>query len=356
MGAILRRIFCYSFRKIFISCLILLTFVAFQIFAPLPLSKAAAAEKAPKLTFAAGIPPGAMEPILFSKYMQENVLKNYGKKYKLDLLPSQGSSQNAQALAAEQADIGMLAAPSFVTPVLKNMVPGGLTIVADLYVEGYQDWGANHFLVRADSGFNSIKDMKGKKIGVALFGTAVDIQTRIHLINNGMDPEKDVNLVEIAFPSQGVALREKRIDGSLFIPPFQWIEEEKGGVKVLFTGKNAIGTNEPVFYAARTKYLKENPEAVKAFWEDWVIALKWSYDPKNRQKLLDITTQAVKLPRNILEKYMLTKADLWRDANACPHPEFIQPTVDAMHKVGYIKEKLDVAKFVDASYLPYPCK
>lgn len=356
MGSIWRLMLWHFMKKNSYSYFFIFILAALQLFVPIPLSKASAAEKATKLTFAAGIPPSAMETMLFSKYMQENVLKNFGKKYKLDLLPSQGSSQNAQALAAEQADMGMLAAPSFVTPVLKNMVPGGLTIVADILVGGYQDWGSNHFLVRADSGIKSVRDLKGKKLGVALFGTAVDIQTRLHLINNGMDPAKDVNLVEVAFPSQGVALREKRIDGAMFIPPFQWIEEEKGGVKVLFTEKDAVGTNEQIFYAARTNYLKENPETVKALWEDWVIALKWAYDPKNRQRFLDITTELVKLPRPILEKYFLTKADFWRDPNACPHPEFIQPIVDAMYKIGYIKEKLEVAKYVDASYLPYPCK
>ena len=61
--------------------------------------------------------------------IQQTVLKNYGKRYKMELGRAQGTPFLVAAMAAGEADVTFLAYNSFASAVIKNVVPGGLTIV-----------------------------------------------------------------------------------------------------------------------------------------------------------------------------------------------------------------------------------
>lgn len=91
-------------------------------------------------------PAGAQAPILRVQYivptdqlvslfdllsLQQQVLKNYGKCYQLELSRAQGTPFLVAAMAAGEADVAFLAYNSFASAVIKGVVPGGLTIIAN---------------------------------------------------------------------------------------------------------------------------------------------------------------------------------------------------------------------------------
>src|SRR5690242_19706386 len=82
-----------------------------------------------------GIGPNEMETIIFLDYLKENVLKNYGKSYTLEMTFTRGTPEAATLLASGQADLGTLAFSTFATAVAKNAVAGGLSIISDNYQE-----------------------------------------------------------------------------------------------------------------------------------------------------------------------------------------------------------------------------
>jgi hypothetical protein len=59
----------------------------------------------------------------------------------------------------------------------------------------------------------------------------------------------------------------------------------------------------------------------------------------------------LKTPRQNLELFA-TKKDHWRDPQARVRVERLQKPIDAMLKLGLLKEQLDIAPFIDLSYLP----
>ena len=122
-----------------------------------------------------------METIIYLDYLKENVLKNYGKSYTLEMTFTRGTPEAATLLASGQADLGTLAFSTFATAVAKDAVAGGLSIISDNYQDGHSGNATNTFFVLQDSPIKTVEDLKGKKIGINAYGSAVDLVLRVVL-------------------------------------------------------------------------------------------------------------------------------------------------------------------------------
>ena len=302
-----------------------------------------------------GVGPNEMETIIYLDYMQTNVLKGYGKDYNLDITFTRGTPEAGTLLAAGQADMATLSFAVFATSILKNIVPGGMTIVSDNYQDGHAGYAQNTFFVLKDSPIKTTQDLKGKKVAINAYGSAVDLALRVKLKKDGIDPRKDLTIVEVAFPNQAAAIREKRIDCGIMILPFMNAEIAKGDLRALFTGGDAFGPYSVIFQVVTNEFLKKSPEAVKSFLADYVRGLQWFYDKTNRPKAVEITAAFTKTPAAALDSYFMTERDYYRDHNACVGAKSIQTPIDAMFKEGFIDKPVKVADHINMSYLPYPC-
>jgi sulfonate transport system substrate-binding protein len=302
-----------------------------------------------------GIGPNEMETVIYLDWMQKNVLKGYGKDYAVDMTFTRGTPEAATLLAAGQADMATLSFAVFATSILKNIVPGGMTIVSDNYQDGRPGYAQNTFFVLKDSPIKTTQDLKGKIIGVNAFGSAVDLAMRVKLTKDGLDPKKDVQVVEVAFPNQAAALRAKRIDCGILILPFMNTEIRKGDLRPLFTGGDAFGPYAVIFQIVTNDFLKANTPAVKSYLADYVLGLHWFYNPANRKKAIELTADFTKSPADVLDSYFMTKQDYYRDLNGCISAPIIQSPIDAMYHQGLIDKPVKVADYVNTSYLPSSC-
>lgn len=299
--------------------------------------------------------PSDIAPVLFVPWMQQNVLKHYGNAYTVQWTRTKGSPHAAAMLAAGEADLATLSFTTIALTIQKDAVPGGVKVVADTKIDGYPGYRSNVWVVRDDAGIGRVEDLKGRVVAINEYGAGLDVGLRVMLRKHGLDPVKDTNIVEINFANQGPALRQKRTDLAVLLQPFEGREFKKGGVKRLFTLKEAIGTNHMIFQVATNKFLTEHPEAARAYFDDYVRGLTWYLDPKNRPKMLELVAEATKLPKAAFD-YFLTTEDDYRDPKACPQLEYIQRPVDLMVETGFLKERVDISKYFDTSYLPNPCK
>jgi len=318
-------------------------------------SIAAAAPVKIRYATGGGIGPNEMETIIFLDYLKQNVLKNYGKAYTVDMTFTRGTPEAATLLASGQADLATLSFSAFATTIAKNAVPGGLTIISDNYQDGHQGNASNTFFVLKDSPIKTVKDLKGKKVGINAFGSAVDLVLRVVLKKNGLDPRRDVEIVEIAFPNMAPAIREKRVDCGVLVIPFLAAEAPKGDLRTLFTGGDAFGPSSVIFQVTTNTFLKSNEAAVRAFLEDYVQGLAWYYDPANRTKAIDLIADFTKSPKQVLDSYFATPRDYYRDRNGCVSPVSIQKPIDAMVDEKLLPQKVDASKYLNLSLLPRPC-
>lgn len=80
----------------------------------------------------------------------------------------------------------------------------------------------NHLLYRlvARPEIKTVADLKGKRVGVSRFGAGADRATRLLLTKLGLNPEKDVVLIQIGGgPTRIAALSAASIDATVLEPP-----------------------------------------------------------------------------------------------------------------------------------------
>lgn len=282
-------------------------------------------------------------------FQKTDILKNYGKSYVVEYFHFQGSSPQIQAMAAGELEGASLAFSSFANAIMNAKLD--LRIAADLFQDGVPGYMAIPWMVTEKSGYKKVEDLRGKTIAINVFGAGVDAAMRAVMAKHGMTFKKDYQVVEVAFPHIETFLREGKIDAGVFVQPFYSIAKKKGGLKTIFTGTEATGRNQFVILTMRTEFLKKNEVVLRDFWDDWLRALAWWLDPKNRNEALDITAKVSKQPRSAFEEWFLTKEDFYHDPNGIPDLDALQRNVNLLQETGITKGTIDVRQYTDLSQI-----
>lgn len=284
-------------------------------------------------------------------FMQKKpeVLKNFGKTYDVEWVRFAGSGDATPALVAGKLD-GCLATPfPMANAIFQSRVP--VTIVHQLLSFGFDGHYDDAAVVRADSGINKFADMKGKIFGVNAIGGTVEQGVRIMARKSGLNPDRDLTIVEGRPPFLPAMVRDNKIQAATLFQPFYEEAMAKGDMKVLFRVSDIYGgPTDYVFMVFDDKFLKANARVVRDYIEDYLRAVNWSLD--NRAEAVRIYAEQWKLPLNVADGYLLTKKDYLVRRDGRVAAKDIQPIVDALASNGFIGQKFDVAKYLDLSYLP----
>jgi ABC-type nitrate/sulfonate/bicarbonate transport system substrate-binding protein len=305
------------------------------------------AEAQDKVTMRIGTHISIAADLIIQK--KPEILKNLGKTYDIEWQRFSGGGDAVPALAAGKLD-GCLATPfPFSNILFQSHVP--VTIVHQLLsfgVDGYYD---DTTVVRADSGIKSVADLKGKVVGVNAIGGTSEQAVRIMARKAGLDPDKDITIVEGRPPFLPQMLRDNKVQAVTLFQPFYNEAMAAGDLTPLFRSSDAYGSpTDYVFMIFDEKFLKAHPQAVRDYVEDYLRAVNWALD--NREEAVKIYAEEYKLPLAVVDSYLLTKKDylVRRDGNVSA--KLIQPVIDALSANKFIGQNYDVSKYIDLSYLP----
>jgi len=298
-----------------------------------------------KIRMGWGIPA---EEVKYVMMRRPQILKNYGKVYTIEWFQFAGTAPQATALAAGGLDAATLASLSLAECIdkvdLDVKVTGG--IIMEVPPNFTTTW-----LVLENSGINTVKDLRGKSLGVNVYGASLDHIQRAVLQKEGLDPEKDVKILEISFGLMETALRRGDIQCGAFPQLFLHRAMERGAVKPLFSVRDILPKFVQLINVFRTKFIEKNPEVVKAFLEDWKIASR--YIQENPDEVRKITSEVTKLPLDFLNKFLLTKDDYYRDPIGEPDFETMQKNWDFFYETAKaISRRLDVKNYYLSKFLP----
>ncbi len=176
-------------------------------------------------------------------------------KLETNLIYIPGAAQVIQTMLAGEIQLAA-AAPSGVVDV----VLGGGDLVT---IAGMVNIPAFYLVVRPE--INSVQSLRGHAVGVTRFGSSTDFTMRYLLRKAGLEPEKDVPIVQMGGqPELAAGLLNGRIFAATGTPPAM-VRMVKGGAKILITPKN-IGFRFPhVGIVVRKSYLSSQREIVKNF-------------------------------------------------------------------------------------------
>ena len=147
-------------------------------------------------------------------------------------------------------------------------------------ISGASSGGAS-FIVRNDSGIETVNDLGGKKFASPQLGNTQDVALRKYLIDNGFNTvENGGNVTVIAAkPADIITLfLKKEIDGAWVPEPLVAILKEQGKGFILVDERD-LWPPEGKFVTAnilaRTDYLRDNPEIIKKLLEAHVNETLW---------------------------------------------------------------------------------
>lgn len=120
------------------------------------------------------------------------------------------------------------------------------------------------------TGLSSIKELRGKKVGVSALGARSDLIARVILRRAGLDPAKDVELVAAGLaPARALALSKNLVQG---VPLNQQVaaEAQKLGIKILELKTVPVVTD---LLMTTRSYIKREEEAVRRFMKGYADAI-----------------------------------------------------------------------------------
>jgi ABC-type nitrate/sulfonate/bicarbonate transport system substrate-binding protein len=271
-----------------------------------------------------------------------------GTKYRLKPIAFQGNPERFQAYLANELDGGT--APGLAV-IFARAQGVDIKITAGICLEADgKEWFTTAYMVRDDAPVKSVKDLKGGTAGVLGFKTATDLWVRAALLNAGLAPDKDVKVVPIAFPAMGAAVRSDKVNLGTFVEPFYSAEVAKGGLRTLFTAVKAVGYDHELLDVwFGEKFLKAQPDAVRAFLADYVAVTRY-YLANTEQAKRDLHKAG--FVRTPLEIY-LKNADWKRDPGGRVDVASLRKLAVFMHdKLGWLEKPVNVDEMVDLGYLP----
>jgi NitT/TauT family transport system substrate-binding protein len=261
-----------------------------------------------------------------------------------------GLDVDLQYVASATTVAAVISGQMQVATVGLSEVLGAIAGGADLVILATQV-PAYTYVFEVAPGIQTAADLKGKAVGISRVGSSSDIGTRVVLKSVGLDPDKDVNLVQTGSVSErAAAMRTGAIQAGVASPP-DTLQMERSGWHPLFDlaalGLPAVTVGAVV----QRSYRDSNRAVVQAY----IDALMEGIARVHRDKALSL---------DILRKYLKIESD--EDLNVTyayyarqelmpsapyPRPEQFADTLAILGQTSERLANLDVAALLDASFV-----
>ncbi|WPO97895.1 ABC transporter substrate-binding protein [Pseudomonas sp. HR96] len=257
-----------------------------------------------------------------------------------------------QALAAGELDVAYVG-----TPPVYQWYSRGLksTILAKV------NYGQAAVLVGQDSPITQLQQLKGKKLAGVKKGSGMDVLLRGLVLRDqaGLDPEHDLDIVDMPPGNMNAALERGIVDAAFTWEPFISQALARGSAKVLLDVNQAAPKYPWYVVIALPKTLQERPDDVVKLLRahrkaidflnqhpaeaNRIIADAFHLDP-----VLGPNGQSVSGEQIVAQ----ARTRLGWSAELGPNDiQFIQRLMNDSHSLGFMQASMTPAELVDTSYL-----
>jgi ABC-type nitrate/sulfonate/bicarbonate transport system substrate-binding protein len=215
------------------------------------------------------------------------------------------------------------------------------------------------FYVMAPPEVKSVRDLKGKPVGVTRFGASTDFAIRKLLEKYGLQPIRDVPIIQIGgLPEIAAALSKRSIYAAPMSYPLAYVAEQSG-MRIL---ANLAKEDIPFMHVGITtsrRFVKERRAQAKAFLRAYGRAVRFMYTNKEDFKRIITHYSGIKDPGmldgsvqyayDFVEKVPLVKREAFQvtlDESVNKRPEAKQAKPDRFYDNSLVQELIDEGFFV----------
>ena len=274
--------------------------------------------------------------------------------YMLDMLEAWGAEVEIVTLTTTSGVQALIANRSDLAPHGADELIIGAAEGADLLAIGSPQSKINYVLVGATD-IQSVEDLEGRTIGMSGPAGFDALLTRFSLRDAGLDPESDVNFVQIGgSPDRAAALLAGRVDAAT-IGLDDWFDlaTETDDVDIVQYMSEVVPDFATELYFSRRAFIEDNQELAVAIACGNLEANQWANE--NRQAFIDFTLERVP---GTSEEAVVGLYDAAMEVGMWPtEPEAVLSTsgmqglMEAMLETGDISSPVEVENYIDISYL-----
>jgi NitT/TauT family transport system substrate-binding protein len=199
------------------------------------------------------------------------------------------------------------------------------------------------------SSIKSLADAKGKRIGITQYGSSTDFITRYALTMNGLDPSKDVQIIQAGPPATRLAaMQAGQLDISIFSTPEKFLAEERG-YKLIYSQKQLSDDYPQHLIFATESFLNGHPNTVKALLRGHTLAVRLAKQDKQRAEQSLINHLQID-PKFVERTYAEVIDHIYEDGRL-PNEKSLEVFFDMGIKAGRYKERWPLARFWIPTYV-----
>jgi len=202
-------------------------------------------------------------------------------------------------------------------------------------------FGCLQILVPTDSSIKSVKDLKGKRIGVPVLGDGPTVFASRVLVKNGLNPRSDVQW--LSFPQQmlTLAMEHKDVDAVSLSDPLTEIAVQQGKARALVNSATDVPWKNEYccLVALNGSFAKRDPQTAVAITRAILNAAVWVREhPREAASLMIeknyIPSKDVQLNAYLLRLYNYTpsvkggREAILNSAKACKLAGILDPATD----------------------------
>ena len=207
--------------------------------------------------------------------------------------------------------------------------------------------GAWHVVVSND--IQTVADLKGKKISSGTARSGQELTIRELLSQNGLDPDKDVQLVATESKAAYANLENKEASAIIVTQPYAAMAEEAGIGHTLSTAWKIIPQFHTGLILTSNSYKEKNPEAVRRFLQGYYNT--YVYAKNHLDEFIAFAAKTYKVPEPTMRKAIESEIEVW-DNDLKINLDNIKATQELQLKWKFQKNYVDISKKIDESFLP----
>ncbi|MBI2087846.1 MAG: ABC transporter substrate-binding protein [Deltaproteobacteria bacterium] len=286
----------------------------------------------------AGVNPGTS---LYFIAQKENLFQKHGLDVKV-ISTTTSSAVQAMLGGSMQLTTGSAGA-AFITATLQGAPP---FVLVSSWINVFP------YTIVARKEISKVQDLKGKtgQVG-ATFGTAPDVALRFGLAKVGIDPEKDVKLVQMPRPDwlNVMAQIEKgEVQFAVLPPPYDRLGEKRGFRALIALPDLGLSFQQNGEWVLKS-YLGSNREAVVRWLRVISDATQVYFNQK--EKTLAYLTEFLGTKDPSDTEYAYQTYLKWADKTPIPRLEPLRSTLDAIKRTTPKAATADPASFMDTSLM-----
>ena len=195
--------------------------------------------------------------------------------------------------------------------------------------------------------YKSLKDLKGKTLGISSFGATPDVGARLMLKQAGVDPEKDIKVLALGSDAARLtALKQRVVDVVVISPPAD-AQMEKQGYKILARAYELFSFPY-LGLGTHLKKIRERPEEIRRAIKAAVRANRFIRD--NREEAVRVLVDWSKVERDYAYASYDALRNLFNADGSVPE-DGLKLVIDQARRGAKVTKEVTSAEVADFTFL-----